>query len=121
MCIRDRAVVFFILYAFPVAGSRAYKIKNTTANAYFVVYVAERTKAQKRAQLATFVKNIIPSEETYRDFQMKATDLADRSDGDYDNFAQIVREEQLPVIPVSGLLETTERIGVVDNLSLIHI
>lgn len=103
------------------ATGKAYKIKNTTANAYFVVYVAERTKAQKRAQLATFVKNIIPSEETYRDFQMKATDLADRSDGDYDNFAQIVREEQLPVIPVSGLLETTERIGVVDNArSVVH-
>ena len=103
------------------ATGKAYKIKSTTANAFFVVYVAERTKARKKAQLATFVKNIIPSEETYRDFQMKATDLADRSDGDYEKFAQIVREEQLPVIPVNGLLQTTERIGVVENArSVIH-
>jgi peptidyl-prolyl cis-trans isomerase D len=103
------------------ATGKAYKIKGATANAYFIVYVAERTKAQKKAQLATFVKNIIPSEETYRDFQIKAADLADRSDGDYDKFAQIVREEQLPVIPVNGLLQTTERIGVVDNArSVVH-
>jgi len=103
------------------ATGKAYKIKGATANAYFIVYVAERTKAQKKAQLATFVKNIIPSEDTYRDFQIKATDLADRSDGDYDKFAQIVREEQLPVIPVNGLLQTTERIGVVDNArSVVH-
>lgn len=98
----------------PAAG-KAIKIKSIGANAYFVLYVGERTKAQRRAQLATFVKNIVPSEETYRDFQMKATDLADRADGDYDKFAKIVREEQLPVIPVNGLLQTTERIGVVDN------
>ena len=103
------------------ATGKAYKIKGATANAYFIVYVAERTKAQKKAQLATFVKNIIPSEETYRDFQIKAADLADRSDGDYEKFAQIVREEQLPVIPVNGLLQTTERIGVVDNArSVVH-
>ena len=103
------------------ATGRAYKIKNATSNVCLVIYVAERTKAQKKAQLATFMKNIIPSEETYRDFQIKATDLADRSDGDYDKFAQIVREEQLPVIPVNGLLQTTERIGVVDNArSVVH-
>ncbi len=103
------------------ATGKAYKIKGATANAYFIVYVAERTKAQKKAQLATFVKNIIPSEDTYRDFQMKATDLADRSDGDYEKFAWIVREEQLPVIPVNGLLQTTERIGVVENArSVVH-
>jgi peptidyl-prolyl cis-trans isomerase D len=103
------------------ATGKAYKIKNATSNVCLVIYVAERTKAQKKAQLATFVKNIIPSEETYRDFQIKATDLADRSDGDYDKFAQIVREEQLPVIPVNGLLQTTERIGVVDNArSVVH-
>ncbi len=104
----------------PAIG-RAYKIKSNNAGAYFVIYVTERTKAQKKAQLATFVKNIIPSEETYRDFQMKATDLADRSDGDYEKFARIVREEQLPVIPVNGLLQTTERIGVVENArSVVH-
>ena len=103
------------------ATGKAYKIKGATANAYFIVYVAERTKAQKKAQLATFVKNIIPSEDTYRDFQMNATDLADRSDGDYEKFAWIVREEQLPVIPVNGLLQTTERIGVVENArSVVH-
>ena len=107
--------------AFEPTTGKAFKIKNNTANACFVIYVAERTKAQKKAQLATFVKNIIPSEETYRDFQIKAADLADRSDGDYDKFAQIVREEQLPVIPVNGLLQTTERIGVVDNArSVVH-
>jgi peptidyl-prolyl cis-trans isomerase D len=103
------------------ASGQAFKIKSVQANAFFVIYVAERTKTQKKVQLATFVKNIIPSEETYRDFQMKATDLADRSDGDYDKFARIVREEQLPVIPVNGLLETTERIGVVENArSVVH-
>lgn len=103
------------------ATGRAYKIKSNNAGAYFVVYVTERTKAQKKAQLATFVKNIIPSEETYRDFQMKATDLADRSDGEYEKFARIVREEQLPVIPVNGLLQTMERIGVVENArSVVH-
>ena len=60
-------------------------------------------------------KNINPSDDTYRDFNMKAADLADRSDGKYEKFAEIVKEENLPVIPVNRMTMDTRRIGVVDN------
>lgn len=86
-----------------------------------VLKVEEADKPKEKVQLAWLIKNINPSDDTYRDFNMKAADLADRSDGSYEKFAQIVKEESLPVIPMQRVTLETRRIGVVDNArSVVH-
>lgn len=82
----------------------------------------EETEAPKdKVKLAWLVKNINPSDDTYRDFNMKAADLADRSNGSYEKFAEIVKEGSLPVIPVQRVTLDTRRIGVVENArSVVH-
>ena len=80
-----------------------------------VIKVEQTTKPKEKVKLAILSKNINPSEDTYRDYNMKAADLADRSDGSYEKFAAIVKEEGLPVIPMQNVTIDTRRIGVVDN------
>ncbi len=77
--------------------------------------VEQATKPKEKVQLAFLRTNITPSEDTYRDYQMKAADLADRSNGAYDKFAAIVKEEALPVIPMQHVTIETRRLGVVEN------
>ncbi len=88
-------------------------IKQTGAN--LVLKLEEATKVNEKVQVAVLQKNINPSDDTYRDYLMKATELADTSDGDYDKFAAAVKENGLPVIPMSRLTQETKSIGVVDN------
>jgi len=90
-------------------------IKSTANQANFVVYVAEKTKPVKKYQIATLTKNVLASDDTYRDFQMTATEVADASEGKYEKFSQIVKEKDLPVIPINNITEATRRVGVVDN------
>ncbi len=86
-----------------------------------VVSVDKKTEAKEKVQLAYFSKHITPSEDTYREYNMKAASLADRSEGSYEKFAQIVKDESLPVIPLSRITIDTRRIGVVDNArSVVH-
>lgn len=86
-----------------------------------VLKVDDVDAPKEKVKLAFLRKNINPSDDTYRDFNMKAADLADRSDGKYEKFAEIVKEENLPVIPLKNVVIETKRIGVVDNArSVVH-
>ncbi len=96
-------------------SDKAAVVRSTNAQADFVVYISEKTKPVKKFQLATLVKNTLPSDGTYRDFQIKAAALADASEGKYEKFSQMVSQENLPVIPLTGLLETTRRVGQAEN------
>jgi len=86
-----------------------------------VLKVEQATKAKEKVKLAFLRKNINPSDDTYREYNMKAADLADRSDGSYEKFAQIVKDENLPVVPLSHVTIDTRRIGEVENArSVVH-
>ena len=86
-----------------------------------VLKVDQATKPKEKVVLALLRKNINPSDNTYRDYNMKAADLADRSDGKYEKFAEIVKEENLPVIPLDRVTLDTRRIGVCENArSVVH-
>ncbi|MBP5211110.1 MAG: SurA N-terminal domain-containing protein [Bacteroidales bacterium] len=91
------------------------KVKLPSMQAIAVIKVLEKTKPIPKAALAILTKNVVPSDDTYRDYLMQATDLADRSEGKFDKFAQIVREEQLPVIPLSHVTRDTRAIGQAEN------
>ena len=94
---------------------KVFKVINVNNQAILAVYVPERTKALKKVQVATLMKNVLPSDETYRDFQMKAVEFADACDGKYENFQKLSQEQNLPVIPINNMLQTTRRIGPADN------
>ena len=97
------------------ASGKVVKVRSTATQTLFVLYVTERTRPVEKVQLATLVGNVLPSEDTYRDFLMKATEVADKAAGKYANFETVCRDENLPVIPVQNVLESTRRIGVCDN------
>ena len=94
---------------------KVFKVKNVNNQAILAVYVPERTKALKKVQVETLMKNVLPSDETYRDFQMKAVEFADACDGKYENFQKLSQEQNLPVIPINNMLQTNRRIGPADN------
>lgn len=101
--------------AFDVPLNKAVAVRMSALQAIAVLKVTDRTKPAERVKLATLTKIITPSDETYRDFLMKATALADKSDGKYENFAAAVKEEDLPVTPATRIVQGTRRIGTVDN------
>ena len=101
--------------AFDVPVGKAVLVRPAQLQAIALLKVADRTKPGERVKLATLTKNITASDETYRDFLMEATALADKSDGKYENFTAAVREDDLPVTPATRITEGTRRIGTVDN------
>ena len=100
---------------FDVPVGKAIAVRLSSIQAIAVLKVTDRTKPGERVKLATLTKNITASDDTYRDYLMKATMLADKSDGKYENFTAAVREDDLPVTPASRITEATRRIGTVDN------
>lgn len=97
------------------AGEKAVKVKMTSSQAWFVLYAAERTRPSTKVQFATLVKNVLPSENTYRDYLMRATEISDKTGGDARKLAEVAEEEKLTVVPVTHLTEDTRRIGACDN------
>ena len=97
------------------AQQKLIKIKGPNNQMYLVLYMPERTRPVKKVQLATLVKNVLPSDETYRDFQMKAVEFADACDGKLANFQKLAQEQDLPVIPINNMVQATRRIGPADN------
>ena len=101
--------------AFDLPVGKAIAVRLSSIQAIAVLKVTDRTKPGERVKLATLTKNITASDDTYRDYLMKATMLADKSDGKYENFTAAVREDDLPVTPATRITEGTRRIGTVDN------
>lgn len=97
------------------AQQKVFKVKNVNNQALLALYVPEKTKLLKKVQIATLLKNVLPSDETYRDFQMKAVEFADACEGKYANFQRISQEQNLPVIPINNMLQSNRRIGPADN------
>ena len=97
------------------SADKAVKVRMTAAQAWFVLYAAERTRPVTKVQFATLVKNVLPSESTYRDYLMRATEISDKTGGDARKFAEVAGEEKLTVVPVTHLTEDTRRIGACEN------
>ena len=114
---QDRLMASGLMDFDPVfdAQQKVIKVKSVNNQAIFALYVPEKTKPRKKVQIATLVKNVLPSDDTYRDYQMKAVEFADACDGKYANFQKIAREQDLPVVPINNMLQTNRRIGPAEN------
>ena len=101
--------------AFDIPVGNAAAIRMPNLQAILVAKVEEATKPIEKVSLAILTKNITASDETFRDYLMQATSLADKADGKYEAFAAAVKEDNLPVIPANHIVEATRTIGLVDN------
>ena len=80
-----------------------------------IVEVTKTTDPIRKKQVAIFEKEIIPSKATYNEFYSKANVLATKAAGKYDNFKAAVQEEGLYAHPVNRMLESSSRLGTIDN------
>ena len=94
---------------------KVFKVKSVTGQAIFALYVPERTKPVRKVQIATLLKRVLPSDDTYRDYQMKAVEFADACGGKLENFEKLAAEQDLPVIPINNMVQANRRIGPADN------
>ena len=96
-------------------GVKCSKIRSAAIQATLVCCVTNRSAATEKYQMARLVKNVLPSEDTYRDYLIKATSLADKADGKVAKFNEAVAADNLPVVPATNITEATRRIGVCEN------
>lgn len=80
-----------------------------------IVEVTKTTAPIRKKQVAIFEKEIIPSKATYNEFYSKANVLATKAAGKYENFKAAVQEEGLYAHPVNRMLESSSRLGTIDN------
>ena len=80
-----------------------------------IVEVTKTTDPIRKKQVAIFEKEIIPSKATYNEFYSKANVLATKATGKYENFKAAVQEEGLYAHPVNRMLESSSRLGTIDN------
>lgn len=81
-------------------------------------FLAEVTSASEpiaKKQVAIYKKTALASKETYNSFYSQANTLATKAQGKLQNFNDAVTELGLLSHPVSKMLQTSEKLGTIDN------
>ena len=90
--------------------------KNSKVTVNGMVFnVLDRTAPVAKKRVAVLEKSAVPSKETVNSFYSKANTLATKSAGKYENFVKAVAEENAYAHPVTQMLESTNRLGAVEN------
>ena len=92
----------------------AAKNSKVTVNG-MVFNVLDRTAPVAKKRVAVLEKTAVPSKETVNSFYSKANTLATKSAGKYENFVKAVAEENVYAHPVNKMLESSSRLGAIDN------
>lgn len=77
--------------------------------------VVSKSEPVQMKQVAILEKEALASKETFNEYYSKANTLATKSAGKYDAFKAAVAEDGLLCQPVSRMLESNTRLGIVDN------
>lgn len=80
-----------------------------------IVEVTKKTKAIEKKQVAILEKTALASKETFNSYYAKANTVATKAEGKYENFKKAVEEEGLYAHPVNKMLESTDRLGAIDD------
>ena len=80
-----------------------------------VFNVVKKTKPVQKKKVAILEKNTVPSRETVNGYYSKANTFATKCAGKYENFAKTVAEEGVYAHPVNKMLESSDRLGSIDN------
>ncbi len=80
-----------------------------------IVEVTKKTKAIEKKQVAILEKTALASKETFNSYYAKANTVATKAEGKYENFKKAVEEEGLYAHPVNKMLESTDRLGAIED------
>lgn len=80
-----------------------------------IVKVTDRTSLIEKKQVAILEKASIASKETFNEYYSKANTVATKSEGKYENFKKAVEEEGLYAHPVNRMLESSDRLGAIED------
>ena len=80
-----------------------------------VFNVLERTAPVAKKRVAVLEKTAVASKETVNGFYSKANTFATKSAGKYENFQKALTEEGVYAHPVNKMLESSSRLGAIDN------
>ena len=90
--------------------------KNGTATINGLVFkVLDRTAPVAKKRVAVLEKNTVAGKETVNGFYAKANTFATKSAGKYENFQKALAEEGVYAHPVNKMLESSDRLGSIDN------
>ena len=81
---------------------------------FFVVRILDTDKESKK-QVAILEKKPFASEKTRGIVYATANTFATKANGGYDNFKKAVQEEAVYAMPVNKMLESTKRLGAIEN------
>ena len=80
-----------------------------------VFQVLDTKDAVQRKRVAILEKNAVAGKETVNGYYSKANTLATKSAGKYENFQNALLEDGLYAHPVNKMLESTNRLGAIEN------
>ena len=80
-----------------------------------VFNVLERTAPVAKKRVAVLEKTAVAGKETVNGFYSKANTFATKSAGKYENFQKALTEEGVYAHPVNKMLESSSRLGAIDN------
>ena len=80
-----------------------------------IVEVTKRTEPIEKKQVAILERETLASKETFNEYYAKANAVATKSEGKYENFRKAVEEEGLYAHPVNRMLESSDRLGSIDD------
>ena len=80
-----------------------------------IVEVTKRTEPIEKKQVAILERETLASKETFNEYYAKANAVATKSEGKYENFRKAVEEEGLYAHPVNRMLESSDRLGYIDE------
>ena len=80
-----------------------------------IVEVTKRTEPSEKKQVAILERETLASKETFNEYYAKANAVATKSEGKYENFRKAVEEEGLYAHPVNRMLESSDRLGSIDD------
>ncbi len=80
-----------------------------------IVEVTDKTEPIEKKQVAILERETLASKETFNDYYAKANAVAAKSEGKYENFKKAVEEEGLYAHPMNRMLESSDRLGAIDD------
>lgn len=80
-----------------------------------IVEVTQKTAPVAKKKVAVLEKNTVASKETVNSYYSKANTFATKATGKYENFQNAVKEEGVYAHPVNRMLESSDRLGAIDN------
>ena len=80
-----------------------------------IVEVTDRTEPIEKKQVAILERETLASKDTFNDYYAKANAVAAKSEGKYENFKKAVEEEGLYAHPMNRMLESSDRLGAIDD------